>query len=640
MSMWTTHMSGTTDAEPPPPPLSVTFTLPPDADSSAYMVADEDDDEETAMAWLNPEIVVDANANVVITPDFLPGANGVGSPEGIDTPFSFVGAEDNWELKQSDVLADGATFMVQRALLGANQMEPTDGVMFITCGPFACIEGKDKPVLSLANSADCNAWDPSVTITAGKVDNDVMNREELGELKANDGIDIGIATSSSLAMKVKHNFFGVSGGKNITSTVDAAEGSDQILAMKAVADVILVSADVDDTGTANTDESVICDNPYEDEDVSLKVDRPGGDNCFRLIGPATAQSDNDASKGANYLTGWSIELSPVDADVSWGKVDWDDDPFEELTCKAKDPIMVDDRVDVCEMLDDEITGATGKGWKPEVVFDENNRVVMWRAGATAATGHERMFKALWFDDNLNGKILEDTTGRAARRPDPDGPDGAGTAAGAQARLHDLYDQDEDDNNINKIWQFLTDDDGDLLDSVGDLGKVDLLSDEDDPKTADNETTIALEACASGVTWRATTTAQITTGCGGTDGTDGDPAAEVTGSVKTNPDGNADNYVNATESVAFSDFRGCSEDDGGDDADGSECDATWEDTFTITFAALTFGCERSRDITVTCKWDADGGMAQGRNALPDAADLDSAATNTDNNRANFITCSAK
>ena len=39
-----------------------------------------------------------------------------------------------------------------------------------------------------------------------------------------------------------------------------------------------------------------------------------------------------------------------------------------------------------------------------------------------------MFKTIWFDDNLNGKILKDTTGRGARRPDPDGA-GAGTAAG-------------------------------------------------------------------------------------------------------------------------------------------------------------------------------------------------------------------
>ncbi len=643
MSMFTTHVTGMSMAEPPPPPppapdpVMVTFSLSDDADSPHFLVADDDDDEATAMASVNTEIMVESNASAVITPMFVDDAAGVSVSAGSgNTPFTFV----DWGMLQADVLSGGATFMVQRTTMGANQdMEPTGDVAYVTCGPFECADGMDAPELSIANSSVCTAWDPEVEIITGKVDNDVLNREEPGELEANDGIDLGIVTSSSIAMKVKHVFAGVSGGRNTTSTVDAAKGSDQTLAMKAVTDVILVSADADAADTANTDESVVCDNMYTSEDVSSRVDRPGGSNCFRLIGPGAGRTDNDASKGANYLSGWSIELSPVDADVSWGSVEWEDDPFEDLECGAADPIMVADHVDICDMFDTEVSMATGKGWKPEVVFDANNRVVMWRAGATAATGHERMFKTIWFDDNLNGKILKDTSGRGARRPDPDGA-GAGTAAGAQATIHDLYDQDESDNNIDKIWQFLTDDDGDLVDGAGDLGKVDLLSDEDDPKTADNETTIVLEACASGVKWNGTTDAHITTGCGGTDGTDGTAAAAQTGQVKTNPDGNADNYVDDADSVAFSDFRGCSEDDGGDDADGSECDAEWENDVTILFADGTFGCSTTRDVTITCTWDADGGMAQGRNALPDAADLDSDPANTDNNRANFIKCTAK
>lgn len=78
--------------------------------------------------------------------------------------------------------------------------------------------------------------------------------------------------------------------------------------------------------------------------------------------------------------------------MSWGNVDWEDDPFEDLTCGDADPIMVSDHVDVCEMFDTEVGMATGKGWKPEVVFDTDNQVVMWRAGAIPASGHEKMFK--------------------------------------------------------------------------------------------------------------------------------------------------------------------------------------------------------------------------------------------------------
>ena len=640
LSDWSTHVTGMTAMPPPPPPpppapdVMAMFSLSDDADSPHFMVADDDDDEATAMASVNTEIMVESNSTAVITPMFVDGATGV-SVDAMagNMPFTYV----SWSMMQSAVLSDGATFMVQRTTVGANQeMEPTGDVMYITCGPFECVEGMDAPMLSIANSGVCTDWDPEVEIMVGKVDNDVLNREEPGELEANDGIDLGIVTSSSVAMKVKHVFSGVAGGKNTSSTVDAAKGSDKTLAMKAVSDVILVSADADDTATVNTDESVICDNTYTAEDVSSKVDRPGGANCFRLIGPGAGRTDNDASKGADYLSGWSIELSPVDADVSWGNVDWEDDPFEDLECDAADPIMVADHVDVCDMFDTEVSMATGKGWKPEVVFDTDNRVVMWRAGATAASGHERMFKTIWFDDNLNGKILKDTTGRAARRPDPDGT-GAGTAEGAQATIHDLYDQDENDNNIDKIWQFLTDDDGDLVDSVGDLGKADLVSDDDDPKTADNETTIGVEACAAGVDWNGTTDAHIATGCGGTDGTDGTAASVVdTNARATHPDGNADNYVNAADSVAFSDFRSCSEDDGGDDADGSECDAEWENDVTILFADGTFGCSTTRDITVTCTWDADGGMAQGRNALPDSF----IGQGDTSNLANFLKCSAK
>ena len=191
--------------------------------------------------------------------------------------------------------------------------------------------------------------------------------------------------------------------------------------MSAIGTFITVNAEVDNTTTEFIDESVVCDNTYATEDVSLKEDRPGGKNCFRLIGPGANAKGNDPSEGANYLAGWTIELSPVDADVTWGNVDWEEDPFEDLTCGASDPIVVADRVDVCSMFDDEVAYATGRGWDPaKVVFDGDNRVVMWTAKNKLALTGEKMFKSIWFDDNLNGKILKDTTGAGARRPDPDG----------------------------------------------------------------------------------------------------------------------------------------------------------------------------------------------------------------------------
>ena len=632
LSDWSTHVTGMTAMPPPPPPppapdpVSVTFMAP---DGEFPMVPDDDDDEATAMADVNSKMMVESNTSAVITPMFVDGATGVSVDAGMNMPFSYV----SWSAMQSMVVTDGVTFMVQRTTVGANQeMEPTGDVAYVTCGPFECAEGDMAPELSIANSSMCTDWDPSVEVQVGKVDNDVIapdtGEEATDGVNTNDGIDLGIVTSSSLKMNVKHVMSGVSAGTNSETTVEAASGSSKTLAMKAISGVITVDADADVGDTAGIDESEVCDNTY---DEGTLTDRPKG--CFRLIGPGAM--GRDAAKGPNYLSGWSIELSPLGADVAWGNVDWDENPFKDLKCEGTDPIMVADHVDVCDMFETEVSMATGRGWKPTVVFgDTTNQVIMWSAGATAASGHERMFKTLWFDDNLNGKIKNDATSAAqADRVTALAASGVADAPPTNG-MHDLYNQNGVTSNINKIWELLTDSDGDLLAGAGDLGKADLVSDSDNPRTADNETTIALEACASGVTWRATTAAQIVSGCGGTDGTDGAAATEQTGQVKTNPDGKADNYP-MTE-ANFSDFRGCSEDDGGDDADGSECDAEWEHDVTITFADGTFGCTATRDITVSCTWDADGGMRTGRNALPNAFD----GNGTDSNLSAFLKCSAK
>ena len=634
LSDWSTHVTGRTDmipVPPPPPPptpdpVMATFSVPDDADDPYPLVPDDDDDEATAMAMVNTEMMVESNTTAVITPMFVDGATGVSVDAGMNTPFSYV----DWNLMQTMVLSDGATFMVQRTTLGANQeMEPTGDVMYVTCGPFECMEGEDAPELSIANSKTCTNWDPSVSIEVGKVDNDVIDpdsgEESTDGVNTNDGIDLGIVTSSSIAMTVTHVFSGVSSGTNSETETEAAKGSDKTLAMAAVDGVITVDADEDDGATTGINEMMVCDNTYDTEDVSMKADRPAG--CFRLIGPGAM--GRDAAKGPDYLAGWNIELSPMDADVSWGDVEWEEDPFEDLTCGDADPIMVADHVDICDMFDSEVSYATGKGWKPDVIFGENNQVIMWSAGATKAASGEQYFKTLWFDDNLNGKIKKDA-GTAVQADRTTALTASGVTDAPPANgLHDLYNQNATAGNITKIWQLLTDSDMDLLDSVGDLGKSDLVSDEDDYSTPDNETTIAVEACDDDVDWIKGTTA-ANSGCG----TAGTAATAVTpAQVMTHPDGNADNYPDST---ATSDFRSCSEDDGGDDADGTECDAEWEMDVEILFADGTFGCTATREITVSCTWDADGGMRTGRNALPDAFD----GNGDDSNKSAFLKCSAK
>ena len=97
------------------------------------------------------------------------------------------------------VVTSGVTFAVQAVEIGANQVPiPIGDATFVTCGPFECAAGMGAPDISIANSSACNAWDPTVDIQVGRIDNDVIadDTDDTG----NDGVDLGIVTSSNLAM--------------------------------------------------------------------------------------------------------------------------------------------------------------------------------------------------------------------------------------------------------------------------------------------------------------------------------------------------------------------------------------------------------------------------------------------------------
>ncbi len=664
VSEFSEGVSGTSAMPPPvPTPFTVMFSVPDEAKVPFPMIPDLDDDEETATARVNPQMMVTVNMPAIVLPvDFVEAAAPIGLIPGPNVPFLYV----DWTTMQSRVVTTGVTFAVQHVEIGANQVPlPIGDAVLVTCGPFECTEGPVPPMLSIADSKVCTDWDPEVDIMAGKVDNDVIQADDIADVaddgsvdtdgvNGNDGIDIGIKTSSTLPMLVKHIFSGVASGENTDKTVEAAKGSDKTLAMAAVASIYVDEED-DDAATVGIDETMVCDNVYAEEDMSLKADRPPG--CFRLRGPGAG--GGDPSKGANYLEGWSIELTPVGADVMWGRVDWEDNPFEELTCDPMEPMMVADYVDVCEMFEAEVDYATADGWSPTVVFRSEtpgftetdpptgNEVVMWKA-TTGPDGGEAMFKTVWFDDNLNGKIKKDGSPDRARPMQRNADDSANVAADA---MHDLYNQNDRAENIEAIWEYLTDSNNDL--TAGDLGKVDLVSSKDDRDTADDERTIQVESCPSGTSWAP----RDGYSADGTGTTEDDTALDGTGcktkaqrddrlagvartvsatATAAHPDGNADNYEtdnfttfaevttttantanDRTVSDAHKDFFECSEDDGGDDDDGSICDAEWVHDVEVLFADGTFDCSTTRMVTVTCTWDADGGMAQGRNALPSA-----------------------
>ena len=696
VSAWTTHMTGMTEVPPPPPPptpdpVEVMFSIGEDADSKHFLIADDDNDAETAMATVNTEITVMSNTSAVVTPMFVDGANGVSVMEGDNMPFTYV----DWELKQSAVIDGEATFMIQRTTMGANQeMEPTGDVAYVTCGPFNCQDGMDAPEPSIEDSAVCEAFTPEFTLQVGFVDNDVLVTEreddtattdvdeartaaEAAMYDDNDGLDIGWVSTSSAAMTVMHHFEGVAKGTNYSvAGRDAAKGMDKALAMDLGSGT---ATDADkDVSTSNEDYEpallVMADGEacvdYESSALASKrgIDMP--ESCFRVIG------------SPDYLSGYSVEVEAKDSAVAWGEVEWEDDPFEGLTCDSV-TFMAADQVDVCAMFEEEVDYAMDEGeeWVPSVDFKRYDtgtatedttsadapatatdrpgtwdqfRAYQWKASLdTTPSGHQ--FKTLWFDDNLDGKLPKKGT--------------SAFAPGAKG-LNDIYDANGNTGNLTSIWKSLLDDDGDL--TADDLGKVDLVSATDDRSTADDERTIEVEECPSSAEYYRPR-----------DGTAIDPAADPvvnwvvddepcapmrdgsgtragtevsTTKTATNPDGRADNYEivnNAGEAATgdgltgragnrgaipgAGDFYKCSEDDGGDDDadDNTLCDAEWSYDAEILFAAGTFGCTTTRMVTVTCEWDASGEMSVGRNRAPNHF----IATGGNKNIGNFLKCSA-
>lgn len=445
------------------------------------------------------------------------------------------------------------------------------------------------PEISVANSPVCSGWNPELTLQVGKIDNDVLGSTEE---TANDGADLGWLTSSSVAMTAKHHFSGVAKGQNyMVSGPDAAKGTNRPLKMDRSSasdtdgnatwgDAIQISAS--DTERPSESNASACETYTASATAGNRgVDQP--DNCFRI----------DASP-ADYLSGYSVEVAAKGSSVTWGSVNWEDDPFEGLTCDTM-TFAASDHADICDLFEMEVDQALAAGWVGDangdgdttdtadrgavsiiVSTDDTDAVIEWRTGLRSATSHR--FKTLWFDDNLDGKLPKA---------------GTSTFTYGRGRLNDIYNNasshDSFSNNVTMIWQSLLDKDGDLM--RGDFGKVDQVH-----ATDVQSTTTVNEATTPG-----------------------------------NPDGKADNTT-----ADQSDVQACTEADGGDDADGTICDASWSETFDVLFASGTYGCTTTRSVTISCEWDASGEINQ---TLRASDSLDSVSLQQ-NRIGLFAKCTAK
>ena len=615
-SMYTTHVTGMSMAEPPPPPppapdpVMAEFMVPDDAKSGFAMVPDDDVRPASAMAMLNTEMVVKSNSTAVITPMFIEDSAGVQVDAADDnTPFAYV----DWGRLQSEVIASGATFMIQRTTMGANQeMEPTGDVAYVTCGPFRCAEGMDAPEFSIDDSAACSAFDPDLELQIGLIDNDFLDGTPTpavdgtnpalstgGTANRDDGIDLGWRSSSSVTMTVKHVLAGVGDTYKVTGP-EAGKGSNKVLTMNkrtvnnqtstgaeiynenhAYTPGIMIEGIPDPLGTtgnqgytADGDTTLLsaCVPPsLTDANAFTYASTIGSnqrpDECFRVA--------------AAHLEGYSVEVEAKDSEVSWGKVDWADDPFADLECE---PVTFDvtDQVDVCAMFEDEVDHALGDGWgkgsgrSVDVVLqtdsgtgslatgdigedsstDTPRNVASWSVGPRK-TADPNQFKTLWFDDDLDGAIR---TRPSDEMPGARGPNDLYDTAAT------LADGSTANPNLRVVWRNILSNTGAFR--YGDFGKVDLAGK--------------------------------------------DRSGSVRGNDKAAPDGHPDNYDR---------FRyPCS------DSDGEGCDAEWSADYTVLFADGVFGCTAERTITISCEWDADGEMAGYRRTDHDA--LLGAAITTD------------
>ena len=605
MSMFTTHVTGMSMAEPPPEPppapdpVEVTFMVPDDDDfkGSPYpLVPDESKDKEKAMATVNEKIMVESNTGAIITPMFVEGANGVTVMEGENMPFARV----SWSLLQSAVVSDGATFMIQRATIGANQeMEPSGDVAYVTCGPFECMEGMDAPDIGIGNSAACEAWDPTLELQVGLIDNsgdshtgrafvasgdnpdtDATESDFTGivEVAVFDGLDLGWTYTSDDKFNAKHDLAVVSGTKKgiakkssatplpsssigaITLGVAATPSTDN-----RPQTYYALSAEGEDDRTTSPDEgscqpvSASADSGLWDynDNTRSRISRP--ENCFRLT--------VDAGLERNYLDPYEVELTLASAQLTWGEIAWD--AFEDITCEPR-TFEAAAQVDVCEMLAEDVDRLPTPSAVP-VVQNENGDTTNTNTASSNVTGKTLAGFNLKFKDAGDSRhrfvgmwYLDDTT----KKPDDD------THNLYAARTFDLDDDDTDDTNpVNATT-------GSLIGTTADM-------------------TIGAE----GAVWVPTLDKDF------------DPMYGDLGKVDDAGDDKADNFGSNDDSNA------CTADDGGSgrtkDADGNDqnngtlCDAEDVEIMTsVSFVdGLGYGCDPIEvEYTLTCDWSTRGNQA--------------------------------
>ena len=403
---WSAAVAATSDVAPSPLMVSMS---PPDADGDRACLGqpfcpDSGKDAKTAMATVNTKMMVTSSHSARITPMFMEGAGSVVVSAGSDeTPFTHV----SWSATQMSVARDGAVFQFEKVTVGAGQEAmPTGDVVYITCGPFRCSEAAMEepaaPAITLEDSAACTAFDASLNLVKGLVN----NWEARG---GNLGVDVGFTYTATHGATVTHEFsdvsFGGGGAYRVRGATISAASTPTALDMAPsgsgnTARNHFGGADNRDA-MANTQsqpgpirngandcwpETAAANLvSYAANNISLNASAQGTpgkhsltgtaafkrpENCVRLITDGV-YDEVDLGKRTvrfrNYVSGYRVHINPT-ASVVWGgsSVSWsslDDDPFDGLTCPSK-TFEVADMLDACQDFKDEVDAYWGAGIGP------------------------------------------------------------------------------------------------------------------------------------------------------------------------------------------------------------------------------------------------------------------------------------
>ena len=125
------------------------------------------------MASINPAATVEVSEAATIAPEWISGAAALAvAPGEPSEAFRRV----RWDALQRDVLREGATFRIQARATGET--------VYITCGPFECTESAssppDPPDLGSRTAATCDAWDPTLELDVGWIENQPTYEERRG----------------------------------------------------------------------------------------------------------------------------------------------------------------------------------------------------------------------------------------------------------------------------------------------------------------------------------------------------------------------------------------------------------------------------------------------------------------------------